>query len=138
MVFSEIDCSLRGSWLDQNDNVPQVLKRKSISLCCAIVSCQTSWRNGSASDSRSEGCAFKSRRGWARLLVELVSCSRSRVSLKNLRTFFNYDFLQELESHLHNQPLEFDDPWTNRRERFFSNFFIRTQNNILLLSHLKF
>ncbi len=27
------------------------------------ITCLTPWRNGSASDSRSEGCVFKSRRG---------------------------------------------------------------------------
>ena len=132
----EIDCSLRRSWLDQNDNVPQVLQRKPISLCCATVCCQTSWRNGSASDSRPEGCVLKSRRGRATILFHLVSYSSYRVSVKNLRTFFNYDFLQELESHIHNQSFELDDPWTNRGERFFNNFFIRTQYKLLFLSHL--
>ena len=33
-------------------------------LCAFYVRvCETSWRNGSASDSRSEGCVFESRRG---------------------------------------------------------------------------
>lgn len=33
-----------------------------VTLCGALPS-RTSWRNGSASDSRSEGCVFESRRG---------------------------------------------------------------------------
>ena len=137
MVFSEIDCTLRGSWLNQNDNVPQVLKRKSINLCCTNVSWQTtSWRKGSPSDSRSEGCVFKSCRGQARILVQLVTYSCCRVLLQNPRSFFNYDVLQEFESHIHNQTFELEDPSTNRRERFSSNLFTVAQNKKLLLSHL--
>ena len=33
---------------------------------------RTSWRNGSASDSRSEGCVFESRRGHGLLLLGLL------------------------------------------------------------------
>ena len=91
-VLSEIDCSVRGPWLDQNDKVPRVLKRKPISLCCAIVSCQTSLRNGSAPDSSPEGCVLKSCRGQARILVQLVSYSCCRVSLMNPRTFLTKTF----------------------------------------------
>ena len=32
----------------------------------------TPWRNGSASDSRSEGCVFKSRRGQLRIFLDLL------------------------------------------------------------------
>ena len=42
----------------------------------------TPWRNGSASDSRSEGCVFKSRRGQVLLHCELLIFDYSR-ALKN-------------------------------------------------------
>ena len=32
----------------------------------------TPWRNGSASDSRSEGCVFKSRRGQSKLFIQIL------------------------------------------------------------------
>ena len=38
-------------------------ERSQIGLKCGCFSSKTPWRNGSASDSRSEGCVFKSRRG---------------------------------------------------------------------------
>ena len=135
MVFSEIDCSLRGSWLDQNDNVPKVLKRISISLCCAIVSCQTSLRNGSASDSRSEGCLLKSGRGQARILIQLVSYSCCRVSLMNPRTCLTMTFCKHT-NHTYTINLLNLIPINQPGRTFFPNLFIRTQNNILQISHL--
>ena len=73
MLVIEVDCFLRRSSLDRNDNVPLVIKRKSLSLRCVILRCKTPCSNGSASDSRSEGCVFKSPRSQARISVELVS-----------------------------------------------------------------
>ena len=38
-------------------------------IICFYCGCLTPWRNGSASDSRSEGCVFKSRRGQIFLVI---------------------------------------------------------------------
>ena len=44
-----------------------------------ILQPMTPWRNGSASDSRSEGCVFKSRRGQ----IEFLTKSNQEIDLKN-------------------------------------------------------
>ena len=44
---------------------------------CRLPSQQTLWRNGSASDSRSEGCVFKSRQGQSGLFwISFWSCAK--------------------------------------------------------------
>ena len=54
------------------------------SLCrpAALSPASTPWRNGSASDSRSEGCVFKSRRGQGPLFV-LLALAIARICVRS-------------------------------------------------------
>ena len=54
------------------------------SLCrpAALAPPSTPWRNGSASDSRSEGCVFKSRRGQGPLFV-LLALAIARICVRS-------------------------------------------------------
>ena len=58
-----------GQWLDSvrseidGENIEPLLYQEQYYTVLLARPPQTSWRNGSASDSRSEGCVFKSRRG---------------------------------------------------------------------------
>ena len=47
----------------------------------------TPWRNGSASDSRSEGCVFKSRRGQLLFLVSKVDLTQVLIAVNDLTCF---------------------------------------------------
>ena len=59
------------SWSNQFQflsNLAHSFQRRQL-LICFLCGCLTPWRNGSASDSRSEGCVFKSRRGQIFLVI---------------------------------------------------------------------
>ena len=66
----------------------------------------TPWRNGSASDSRSEGCVFKSRRGQLTLFV------RKKVKIQILQTHYSKGTLgqQPIRGSDFNSP---QTPWRN-------------------------
>ena len=51
----------------------------------------TPWRNGSASDSRSEGCVFKSRRGHAFLFISF----KNPVHLQVMLTLTNFQLINQ-------------------------------------------
>jgi hypothetical protein len=61
-----------------------------LDINCSIFICvlwRTPWRNGSASDSRSEGCVFKSRRGQQYFCPSFVVFFVCGLELTNGKTF---------------------------------------------------
>ena len=70
----------------------------------AILLCKTPWRNGSASDSRSEGCVFESRRGHIifyfiflmKAQVSALCCWYNGCSLISFTTYFQLKLMLQV------------------------------------------
>ena len=61
----------------------------------AIMSELTPWRNGSASDSRSEGCVFKSRRGQFSFLLFSIFLTATIIITTKPKTFITDLFIMQ-------------------------------------------
>ena len=71
-------------------------------ISTAVQTAGTPWRNGSASDSRSEGCVFKSRRGqcfslcWKSIFIYFLNVQYSSTGIFNIFLFCGLYLLIEM------------------------------------------